>query len=82
MNQIYVVINQPNYLSLNMQTGVPVAAFIDYPSALTYAQGIYKQQFGMDTSPRDLIFLISVGGTTPTSTVPATVVTSSTSTAK
>jgi hypothetical protein len=79
MNQIYVVINQPNYLSLNMQTGVPVAAFNDFPSALSYAQGIFKPQFGMDQSAKDLIFLIDIVTTAPTGaatvTIPATTAT-------
>lgn len=58
MQQIYVVVSQENSLTGNDQ--VPVAAYTDYPSALAYAQSIFKTTFDPTITARDLVFLVSL----------------------
>jgi hypothetical protein len=73
MTQIYVIVNQRNPLIEG--SGIPILAFSDYPSALTYAQSIFKPVLGSKMSARDLIFLVNLTPT-PTSTASATIPTS------
>ena len=68
MNQIYVVMSQGNYMVGTK--GAPVAAFPDYPSALKYAQSIFKPMIGSQENPRDLVFLLTISASTPTTGTP------------
>ena len=63
--QVYVVTTQASIYGAH---GRPVAAFSDYPDALTYAQSIFQGNFGFNDSPRDLIFLINMTAATTTTT--------------
>jgi hypothetical protein len=58
MTQIYVVLSQ-----MNVFTGVfgtPVAAYSDYPTALAYAQTIFKPVFAQEYTAKDLVFLVNL----------------------
>lgn len=61
--QIYVVTSQADILMGS--PGVPLTAFADFPSAITYAETIFKQTFD-NTTAKDLVFMITMN-------VPATV---------
>jgi hypothetical protein len=63
MTQIYVVMSQGNYLYGSK--GEPVAAYPDFPSALTYAQSIFKKVIGSQETPKDLVFLLNISPTIP-----------------
>lgn len=69
MTQIYVVMSQENFMLRSK--GIPIAAYPDYPSALKYAQSIFRPVLGVQENPRDLVFLIAI---TPTTSVPPTTV--------
>jgi hypothetical protein len=58
MTEIYVVISQGNYMT--GKKGFPIAAYSDYPSALNYAQSIFKKVLGSQETAKDLIFLITL----------------------
>lgn len=65
MTQIYVVISQGDYLLGKRPE--PVAAYMDYPSALAYAKTIFRRKIGSSEDAKDLVFLITISPT-PTST--------------
>lgn len=61
--------SQANLMSPFTTVG-PVAAFLDYPTALAYAEAIFTSPFTFNgQTPRDLVFLLPI---TPSPTLPAT----------
>lgn len=68
-NQIYVVMSQHD--PLMQELSEPQQAFIDYPSALAYAKSIYKNIYGSQENPKDLVYLINL---TPLPAIPVTTV--------
>jgi hypothetical protein len=62
--QIYVVTSQGTYF----KPACPIAAFSDYPSALTYAKSIFKASVNFEGTAKDLIFFLTITQATPTTT--------------
>jgi len=80
MNQIYVVCAQVDFLlQVGNCVGEPVAAFSDYPSALKYAESIFKNRLPAmplvsGLIPKDLVFMITLTPTPIASAIVNTVI--------